>query len=102
MGKLGDLIERRLGKGEGHVIRISGRHLLIDLGSDYGMQVGLKAYVLGKGEQIVKEPKTGKELGKDLYLAEITLERVEDKFSAARLLSQGRIEVRVGDIVRIK
>jgi len=66
------------------------------------MQVGLKAYVLGKGEQIIKDPNTGRELGKDLYLGEIILERVEDKFSAARLLGEGRIEVRVGDIVRIK
>ncbi len=100
--KVADVIERKLVRGEGQVVHIDGRHLMINLGGEQGVKSGFTALIIGKRERTVKNPLTGDVLSRDIYLGEILVERVEEKYSYARLLTPGRITMRTGDIVRLK
>lgn len=100
--KIADMITRQLVKGEGRLVFIDGRKLLIDLGAESGVKSGRTGIVLITGERMTKNALTGDVLTRDIYLGEVIFERVEDKFSSARLITPGRVFVRVGDIVRLK
>ncbi|MBI5788165.1 MAG: tetratricopeptide repeat protein [Candidatus Schekmanbacteria bacterium] len=100
--KVAELIQRKLPRGEGRIVHIDGQNLIVNLGSEQGVQSGVTALLIGKGERTVKDPVSGDVLSRDVYLSEIVFERIDEKYSSARLLTPGRVNLRIGDVVRLK
>ncbi|MBI5788718.1 MAG: hypothetical protein HZA78_07685 [Candidatus Schekmanbacteria bacterium] len=100
--KIADLVEKKLASGNGEVLYVEGDRLIVNIGSENGVQSGFSAVIIGVDELPIRHPVTGQMLSKDIYLGEIVFERIAEKYSTARLITPGRISIKVGDVVKLK
>ncbi len=99
--KTADMIEIKLAKMEGRIIRIKGEYITVNMGKQQGIKSGLKAYILDK-ELRISDPQAMEILNKEIFIGEIIFEVVGDEISEAKLLTKGRISAKIGNIVILK
>ncbi|MGE4319594.1 MAG: hypothetical protein AB7E96_11920 [Deferribacterales bacterium] len=86
------------GKISGYVVSAEGESVYTDLGRDKGAYKGMVAKVYRENEPII-HPITGQILGnKKIYVGDMVLDDVQEKFSTGRLTVQQRAP-KQGDIV---
>ncbi len=91
-------VDDMFGKISGYVVSSEGESVYTDLGRDKGAYKGMVAKVYRENEPII-HPITGQILGnKKIYVGDMILDDVQEKFSTGRLTVQQRAP-KQGDIV---
>lgn len=92
MEKLMDLAVEKIIAGmqsvpwQGHVIKVSGREIIINAGKDSNVETGLELVVYERGEEMI-DPQTNESLGwLDEEIGQIRIEQVGDKFAVGKAL----------------
>ncbi|HEY2293844.1 MAG TPA: hypothetical protein VGM86_24330 [Thermoanaerobaculia bacterium] len=84
----------------GYVVSVNGKEVVVDLGSEAGLQDGDTLEIVVEGEQIV-HPVTGKVLSAPMkVIGELKVVTASPQISTCKIKSKG--EVRVASIVRLK
>jgi len=84
----------------GKVILVKNNIIYINAGENMGVKVGDNFSIYRKGEVLI-DPDTGIELGYESEkIAEIDLIDTQEKFSKAKMLGNGEVDIIKGDIVK--
>ena len=105
--KIVDLLPDTTAMGRGLVLKREGRYVTLNLGKEQGLYRGMKALAVAAGDNLI-DPSTGFELGNEVFVGELYVMSVYDKWSRAYVLTEAseyygdNSSVRVGDAVVFK